>query len=82
MVVIVVFGDEVVDVVALGLPWVGAVFGAAPFACAPFGEAETGAAVKDRMVATLIKRLRSRMLVSSGSRRGKPVASGPVRLSC
>jgi hypothetical protein len=64
VVVIVVFGDEVV---VLGPPWAGAVFGAAPFAVgAPFGPAETGRALRDRMVATLIERSRSRMLVPPG----------------
>ena len=65
----------------MGLPWAGAAFGTAPFAGAAFGPAKAGAAVRDRMVATLIKRSRSRMLVSSGSRRGKPGTVGVVRLS-
>ena len=87
MVVIVVFGDEVVDVGVLGLPCEGAVFGAALLAGALLagallGPAATGAAVRDRMVATLIERSRSRMLVSSGPTRGKAGTTRAVRLSC
>jgi hypothetical protein len=59
---VVVFGGD--DAVAFGLLWVVAVVGAPDFGGVPFGVANAGVAASDK-VATLMMRLRSRMLMSS-----------------